>query len=198
MTGSIQWILASASPRRRELLATLNPGFRVISPDVDEWEPENGDPAHQVEENAMRKGRAVAAEFPAALVIAADTTVALGSRLFAKPADRAEAIAMLKALSGKRHQVLTGMALLFAGRSHCFHEASEVVFRELDDPTIARYLECVHVLDKAGGYAIQEHGDLIIDHYEGSFENIMGLPVQRLRRELVQLGWVDIPELDNR
>ena len=197
MKPRVQWILASASPRRRELLARLNADFQVVSPDVEEWEPENGDPAHQVEENAMRKGRAVAALHPGALVIAADTTVALGNRLFAKPADLREAAAMLQALSGQRHQVLTGMALLLGDKTHCFHEVSDVVFHELDDETICLYLDRVHVLDKAGAYAIQEHGDLIIDRFEGSFENIMGLPVQRLQAELVQLGWMNLlPEKD--
>ncbi|HSH09623.1 MAG TPA: Maf family protein [Oceanipulchritudo sp.] len=191
MNNSCPWILASASPRRRELLARLNPDFLVVSPDVEEWEPDEADPVHQVEENALRKGLAVAAQHPDALVIAADTTVALGQRLFAKPGNREEAVAMLKALSGRRHQVLTGMALLRNGQTHCFHETSEVEFMELDDARIDAYLERVHVLDKAGAYAIQEEADLIIHEFSGSFENIMGLPVQRLREELVQLQWVD-------
>jgi len=191
MNASCAWILASASPRRRELLARLHPDFTVVSPDVEEWEPDEADPVHQVEENALRKGRAVAAQHPDALVIAADTTVALGRRLFAKPAHRDEAVAMLKALSGQRHQVVTGMALVRNGQAHCFHETSEVEFMELDEARIDAYLDRVHVLDKAGAYAIQEEADLIIRGFSGSFENIMGLPVQRLREELVQLQWVD-------
>ena len=193
MKRDVMWILASGSPRRRELLARLKTDFRVISPDVDEWEPDNADPVHQVEENARRKGEAVAAEHPEAFVIAADTTVALGRRLFAKPVDREHAVAMLRALSGRPHRVLTGMALFHQGKSHCFHEASEVVFRELDDAAIEAYIDRVHVYDKAGAYAIQECGELIIDRHEGSFENIMGLPIQRLHRELVQLNWVHVP-----
>ncbi|MGC9452553.1 MAG: Maf family protein [Oceanipulchritudo sp.] len=198
MSASIQWILASASPRRRELLARLNPHFRVVTPAAEEWEPENGDPAHQVEENALRKGRIVAGAHPDALVIAADTTVALGTRLFAKPGTREEAVSMLRALSGRTHSVLTGVALLCHGATHCFHETSEVRFRPLDENAIRAYLGKVHVFDKAGAYAIQEHGDLIIEEYRGSFENIMGLPVQRLREELVQLSWVEIPSITPR
>ncbi len=197
MSRAVPWILASGSPRRRELLARLNPDFRVVSPDVEEWEPDQADPIHQVEENALRKGRAVAASHPQALVIAADTTVALGRRLFAKPVDRPDAVRMLQALSGRRHEVVTGMALLLGGREHCFHDTSEVDFRELSAAEIDQYLERVHVFDKAGAYAIQEHGDLIINEFSGSFENIMGLPVQRLRQELVQLEWIDpVPLID--
>lgn len=196
MSGGIKWILASASPRRRELLARIQPDFKVVSPDIDEWEPENADPAHQVEHNALHKGQVIAQRHPDCLVIAADTTVALGQRLFAKPANREQAVAMLGALSGKRHQVVTGMALLLDGREHCFHETSEVTFRELDPAAIDQYLGKVHVYDKAGAYAIQEHGDLIIEGFSGSFENIMGLPVQRLRAELVQLDWVELPSVD--
>jgi septum formation protein len=174
----------------------IQPEFSVISPDIPEWEPESADPVHQVELNALHKGEAVAALHPESLILAADTTVALGRRLFAKPADRDEAVAMLNALSGKEHSVVTGMALLLDGRQHCFHEVSEVRFRELDAAAIDNYLEKVHVYDKAGAYAIQEHGDLIIDAFRGSFENIMGLPVQRLRAELVQLDWVPLPSID--
>jgi len=191
MSRLYPWILASASPRRRELLSRLNPDFQVDSPDIEEWEPDCADPVHQVEENALRKGRVVAARHPEALVIAADTTVALGTRLFAKPVDGPDAVRMLQALSGKHHQVVTGMALLRDGREHCFHDTSEVKFRELDAATIRDYMERVHVFDKAGAYAIQEDGDLIIAGFSGSFENIMGLPVQRLRQELVKLHWMD-------
>lgn len=193
MSRSPEWILASASPRRHALLSRWQPAFRVLVPEVEEWNPEEADPAEQVVENARRKGQVIAERHPEALVIAADTTVALGRRIFGKPADRETAVAMLRALSGRRHQVLTGMALYYEGRSLLFYETSHVCFHELDQVALEKYLSLVHVLDKAGAYAIQEHGDLIIDHYEGSFENIMGLPVQRLFEELVQLDWVATP-----
>lgn len=196
MTAPVDWILASGSPRRRELLARLRPFFRVLSPEVEEWEPPEADPDQLVEENARRKGSAVAEGHPCCLVIAADTTVAMGRHIFGKPRDRAEARTMLQALSGREHTVFTGMALYLDGQSHVFHEASRVFFHPLDEARISDYLERVHVLDKAGAYAIQEHGDLIIDRFEGTFENIMGLPVQRLRRELVQLQWVGLSDLE--
>jgi septum formation protein len=195
MTEAVKWILASGSPRRRELLARIQPEFQVIQPGVDEWEPEEADPVHQTEENAALKGREVSRLNPDALVIAADTTVCLGRRIFGKPADRDEAVAMLKSLSGREHTVVTGMALLWNGREAVFSDSSKVLFRELDEATIHQYIEKVHVLDKAGAYGIQEHGDLIVDHFEGSFENIMGLPIQRLRKVLVELDWVELPDL---
>lgn len=197
MNARVEWILASGSPRRRELLSRLKADFRVITANVEEWEPDHADPVEQVEENARRKGQAVAERHANALVIAADTTVALGKRLLAKPRDRGQAVSMLMELSGRTHQVLTGVALFHKGGAQVFHEVSSVEFRPLDETIIAQYLSHVHVFDKAGAYAIQEHGDLIIERHTGSFENIMGLPVQRLRRELVSLGWDDLPELDD-
>ncbi len=194
MTKAVKWILASGSPRRRELLARIQPDFEVVKPDVDEWEPEEADPVHQTEENAARKGREVSRCHPSALVIAADTTVCLGGRIFGKPADHAEAIKMLKALSGREHTVVTGMALFWDGREKIFSVASKVRFLDLDEAAIRDYIDRVHVLDKAGAYGIQEQGELIIDHFEGSFDNIMGLPIQRLRKVLVELDWVELPD----
>jgi len=190
-----EWILASGSPRRKELLKRLLEAFQVCSPDIEEWDPPEADPEEMVAANAMRKAEAVGHRFPQAFVIAADTTVALGRRIFAKPRDRSDAGRMLRQLSGKAHRVVTGCALTFHGERHSFTESSRVVFRDLDSATVEQYLSRVHVLDKAGAYAIQEHGDLIIDRYEGTFENIMGLPIQRLRTELVQRYGISLPEM---
>ncbi|MFO7725107.1 MAG: Maf family protein [Oceanipulchritudo sp.] len=190
MRHETEWILASASPRRRELLSRLNRHFRVVSASVEEWEPERADPVEQVLENARRKGEAVAGSHPEAFVIAADTTVALGERLFSKPADRESAVSMLEALSGRDHQVITGVGVFYQKNMHLFHDLSQVFFRKLDREMIETYLDCVNVYDKAGAYAIQEHGNLIIERYEGSFENIMGLPIQRLLLEMVQIDWM--------
>ena len=190
MRDKLEWILASGSPRRRELLTRLNRHFRVLSASVEEWEPERADPAEQVLENARRKGEAVAVSHPEAFVLAADTTVALGKRLFAKPVDRESAVSMLAALSGRDHQVLTGVALFYGGQCHRFYESSRVFFKVLDRRCIERYIDKVNVYDKAGGYAIQDHGHLIIERYEGSFENIMGLPVQRLLQDMVKVDWM--------
>jgi septum formation protein len=184
-----EWILASASPRRRQLLAALGHPFRCVVPQVDEWEPDEADAVEQVCENATRKGREVAKRYPCRLVIAADTTVALGRRLFAKPADGADARRMLRALSGRTHRVVTAVCLCADDTLQLFYEVSDVRFRDLSDADIAAYIRDVEVLDKAGAYAIQDGGERIVECYSGSFENIMGLPMQRLREQLVQCGW---------
>jgi septum formation protein len=196
MSGTLEWILASASPRRHRLLEELIPNFTVIVSDVEEWEPEEADPVEQVEENARRKGHAVATMHPNRVIISADTTVALGRQLFAKPRDREEAVAMLGALSGRIHRVVTGVAVCCGGTERVFSEESHVHFKSLSSAVIDAYLERVYVFDKAGAYAIQEHSDLIIERFEGDFATIMGLPVQRLRKELVQMRLLEglLPE----
>lgn len=184
----MDWILASGSPRRRELLGRLVANFRVEVPQVEEWEPTEADPVEQVEWNARLKMRAVARRNPAALIVAADTTVALGRALLAKPVDLVDARRMLSLLSGREHHVFTGVAIFCDGRERVFHERSGVAFRELDGEAIEDYVRTVEVLDKAGAYAIQDGGERIVADWQGSFENIMGLPIQRLARELVQMG----------
>ncbi|NBD38929.1 MAG: septum formation protein Maf [Verrucomicrobia bacterium] len=188
-----EWILASASPRRHELLKRLGLSFRIVQPVVQEWEPEEADPIAQVRHNAQAKAAAVAQDFPAAGIIAADTTVALGKRLFAKPANLRHAREMLRNLSGRTHKVFTGVTLVFDGQNRSFHESSDVRFRALTEAEIEHYLANVHVFDKAGAYAIQDGGEWIVEHFTGSFENIMGLPLQRLRAELVELGMEGLP-----
>jgi len=188
-----EWVLASASPRRHELLKRLGLSFRIVQPVVEEWEPEEADPIEQVRHNAQAKAAAVAREFPDAAIIAADTTVALGKRLFAKPANARHAREMLRTLAGRTHKVFTGVALVFNGQKRSFYESSDVRFRALTEAEIERYLATVHVFDKAGAYAIQDEGGWIVEHFSGSFENIMGLPLQRLRAELVELGVKGLP-----
>jgi len=173
-------ILASGSPRRRSLLAALEIPFTVAVSDIPEWDPEYGDPGRTVLENARRKGVAIAKDHPDACVIAADTTVALEDRLFAKPADLREADAMLAALSGQEHQVLTALVTLHAGRMEEWLESSRVRFKDLSPATRQDYLNATQPLDKAGAYAIQDKGDRIISSYEGSYTNIVGLPVEAL------------------
>lgn len=196
MAEHAKWILASGSPRRRELLARIQPNFVVVSPDVDEWEPEEADPVHQTEENAARKGKAVSCEHPNALVIAADTTVCLDGRIFGKPGSNEVAFDMLQQLSGKEHMVVTGVALFCQGHQRIFNDVSRVLFHQLEPDAIRSYINLAHVLDKAGAYGIQEHGERIVASYTGSFENIMGLPIQRLREVLVELDWVHLPDLE--
>lgn len=183
-------ILASASPRRRELLATLGVPFTVVTADVTEHEEATTDPRVMVAHNAALKADWVAARNPAALVLGADTTVYLDGRALNKPADAKDARAMLRRLSGRTHTVFTGLALrgIEAGIRVDAGEASEVSFKAFDDAVIESYLSRVHTLDKAGGYGIQEHGDLLVAGYTGSLSNIVGLPLDTTKQILKQAG----------
>ena len=184
------FILASASPRRRELLAKAGFEFSVQTANVVEDEDPNGDPRAAVLHNALIKALAVAEANPDALVLGADTTVAFGGKVFNKPADMAEARAMLKTLGGNTHTVYTGVCLACArtGLREQRVFSSRVKFKPLDDATISLYFKIVNPLDKAGAYGIQAGRELVIDSYDEPLSNIMGLPVElisALVRELL-------------
>jgi septum formation protein len=183
-------ILASASPRRRELLAELGVPFDVVAAEVTEHEDPSTDPREMVAHNAALKAEWVAARHPGAVVLGADTTVFLDAHALNKPRDLAEARAMLSRLSGRTHMVFTGLAVrrLVDGLRIDEGATSEVIFKPLDDATIEAYLARVHTLDKAGGYAIQEHGDLIVAGHRGSFSNIIGLPLETTKHILTRCG----------
>ena len=181
-----QLILASASPRRRELLAQLGYDFSVIPAEVTEHEAPDADPREMVRHNAALKADWVATRHPTATVIGADTTVFIDRTVLNKPRDDADARAMLRMLSGRTHTVFTGLAVrrLADGLRLDRGVASDVTFKVLDEAVIALYLSRVHTLDKAGGYAIQEHGDLIVAGYTGSLTNIVGLPAEEMKQLL--------------
>ena len=184
-------ILASASPRRAELLREMGLRFRVVPSDAAETRNEQLTARELCQLNAYRKARAVAKKIPDALVLGADTLVYLGTRLFGKPANHAEAEQMLERLQGRTHQVVTGICLIHLRRfrQKIFAETTQVTFRSLDPKQIRYYLGAVNPLDKAGAYAIQEKGDLIVDRIVGSFSNVVGLPIERLNSELVTGDW---------
>ncbi len=183
-------ILASASPRRRELLAGLGVPFEVVVAEVTEHEESSTDPRVMVAHNAALKADWVAARHPDAIVLGADTTVFLDGHALNKPRDAADARAMLRRLSGRTHTVFTGLAVRRAKDGLRIDEGvtSEVTFRVLDEPTIETYLARVPTLDKAGGYGIQDHGELIVAGYRGSFTNIVGLPVETTKQILTRCG----------
>jgi septum formation protein len=183
-------ILASASPRRRELLAQLGVPFEVVVAEIVEHEEATTDPRVMVAHNAALKADWVAARHPDALVLGADTTVFIDGHALNKPRDSAEARAMLRRLSGRTHTVFTGLALRRGRDGLRIDEgvASDVTFKPLDDATIEAYLARVHTLDKAGGYAIQEHADLIVAGYRGSYSNIIGLPLETTKQLLTRGG----------
>jgi septum formation protein len=181
-----QLILASASPRRRELLRLLGFPFRALSSAAPEFSPGHMTPVESCQLNAYRKARALAKRFPDAVVIGADTEVCLGRKVLGKPASFIDACGMLRRLQGKVHQVITGVCLLHLRRHHqvCFAELTHVKFHRLNRAQREGYLKRINPLDKAGAYAVQEFGHLIIERIDGSFSNVVGLPVERLAHEL--------------
>lgn len=189
-------ILASQSPRRKELLGQMGlKGFKIISPDVDETVEENLSPAQLVEELSLRKARAVADHADDdAFVIAADTVVSLDGGILGKPADEREAFAMLSALSGNRHRVYTGVTVIRGNRAVTGHEETIVTFRELEPEEIMDYIATGEPMDKAGAYGIQGLGAMLVSGIEGDYFNVMGLPVFRLSRILAAFG-VDLLKL---
>jgi septum formation protein len=186
-----QLVLASASPRRSELLQRMGLTFEVCPTDVEEVETAHDGPAQMVLHNAALKADALGVEFADSLVLGSDTTVALGGTVLNKPVDLAEARAMLKRLGGREHTVYTAVSLRWgaAGFSVDFVESSQVCFKPLDDATISSYFAQVNPLDKAGGYGIQQGRELIIEAVVGSVENVMGLPIQALEARLLEHGF---------
>jgi septum formation protein len=185
-------ILASASPRRRELLTAMGVRFEVVTAEVSELDGQSAPhlvPSDLARQNARRKAAAVAALRPGRWILGADTVVALNGRLFGKPTSLEEAHEFLRALSGQTHEVITGCALRSPeGVEEIFHEISCVTFRALTDDIMMKYLAEVSVLDKAGAYAVQERGEWIIAHVEGSRDNVIGLPTERLAELLRTYG----------
>lgn len=189
-TAVSRLILASASPRRRELLTQLGVAFDVVVAEVTEHEEASTDPRVMVAHNAALKADWVAARHPRAVVLGADTTVFIAGTALNKPRDGTEARAMLRRLSGRTHTVFTGLAVRRAEDGLCIDEgvASEVTFKVLDEAVIETYLARVNTLDKAGGYAIQEHGELIVAGQRGSLTNIIGLPIESTKQILTRCG----------
>ena len=184
-------ILASASPRRSELLGRIGLKFKTCPANVNELGSSAEGPEHMVAVNARLKAEVLSDPFPDALILGSDTTVAVDNVVLNKPSDMKEARAMLSRLSGRDHIVYTAVVLLWKRVGFCdaFVESSTVRFRELDAATIDAYFEIVNPLDKAGGYGIQTGRELIVESVEGSVENVMGLPVQALQARLLQLGF---------
>lgn len=186
----LRFILASASPRRTELLREVGLPHSVEVAAVTEHEDPSTDPRVMVLHNARLKAMAVARKFPSALVLGADTTVALGDSALNKPADLAESRTMLRRLSGREHTVHTGVCLVCLDRG--LQEEADITawvrFRTLSEDDITRYQSLVNTLDKAGAYGIQEGREIIIDDYQRPISTIMGLPVEYVAERLEALG----------
>ena len=183
-------ILASTSPRREQLLRRMGLRFVVVRPDGVEEELVGAAPDVLALQNARHKARAVAGRHPQSMVIGADTIVVLDGKIFGKPRDREEAVAMLTQLAGHRHEVITAICLIHRSLDTeiSFTDMTRVWMRALSEAQIGDYLDKINPLDKAGAYAIQEHGEGIVERIEGSFDNVVGLPTERLRATLERIG----------
>lgn len=177
-------ILASASPRRQELLKTIFSEFTVLPADVDESLNDDINAEAAAEYLSRKKAESVAETHPKELVIGSDTTVVLENKILGKPKDKDDARNMLNILRGKTHKVITGVCICIDGKTHSFSEITEVTFYKLSEDEIERYLETDEWSDKAGAYGIQGKAGLFVKKINGDYNNVVGLPVSRLNREL--------------
>lgn len=183
--GKTELILASGSPRRRELLERAGYDFRIITSDVEEISSTSMEPSSVAMENARLKALSVAASHDGRfIVVGADTIVVLDGRIFGKPRDEQDACRMLRELSGRTHQVITGVCVVASGQCETFAETTDVTFRQLSDGEISSYVATGEPLDKAGAYGIQGGAAIFVDHIDGDYDNVVGLPVTRLQRTL--------------
>lgn len=200
----MKFILASQSPRRKELLSRVVSDFDVRVSHVEEVVPAGLQPQEVVIYLAKIKAEAVAKELkqeqPAQrfAVIGADTVVALDHQIMGKPKDRADCVRMLSALSGREHAVYTGVAVVVDGWTESFYERTAVRFLQLSDEEINWYASLDEPYDKAGAYGIQGYGSLLVEGICGDYFNVMGLPVASLRRRLLSLGVLSLPKVDKK
>jgi septum formation protein len=186
-------ILASASPRRKELLEKLQIPFTIYSPHVDETINEERSPIDIVMTLALRKAEHVAVLFRDSFVIGSDTIVVNNDKVLGKPKDRQEAKLMLTELSGKTHSVYTGVAVVHGSIQEVFYEKTDVTFWELSAAEIEQYLDSGEPFDKAGAYGIQGLGALFVQSMAGDYYSVVGLPISRLSRILTGMGCTPSP-----
>lgn len=177
-------ILASASPRRRELMELAGYDFEVICADIVEVVPENVQPQEVVMSLALQKAQAVAAEHGGSVVVGSDTVVVLDGKILGKPHSEREACEMLRSLSGRTHKVFTGVAIVCGDKVKSFFDETDVEFYPLNDVEIKKYVATGEPMDKAGAYGIQGKGSVLVKKINGDFFNVMGLPIAKLYREM--------------
>lgn len=192
-------LLGSQSPRRKEILEFFSLPFTQVHSDFDESQvPFQKDPVQFAQEVARQKALVLAKQYPQKIILTADTIVYKERELFLKPSTLAEAHTMLQKLSGASHQVFTGVCVAHGSSFFMDTEESRVFFHELTESQICTYHQAISPLDKAGAYAIQKGGSLIVKRIEGCYYNIMGLPIHTVRRLLLNVGidlWDYLPSI---
>lgn len=183
-------ILASASPRRKELLELLRLPFDIIASEIDEVVDEKLHPADMVQSLANQKALNVAEKMQNAFVIGSDTLVVYEGKMLGKPKQKREAIEMLNMLSGKTHEVYTGVSIVHKGKASSFYEKTSVTFYPLSTDEIEEYVKTGEPMDKAGAYGIQGYGSLLVKEIHGDYYSVVGLPIARTKRELMKAGFI--------
>lgn len=183
----VELILASASPRRKELMEIIGLPFKIEVSEVDETMNRANQLEDEIQELAYRKAKGVAERNKDSVVIGADTIVVYEGEVLGKPRDEQDAFRMLSKLSGKTHKVLTGVCLLNQNEKHSFCSTSEVVFNQLTDDEIWRYIKTGEPMDKAGSYGIQGFGGCFVKEIRGDYYTIVGLPLSQVYRELMKI-----------
>lgn len=178
------YILASTSPRRKEIFEKANLDFKIVESNYIENNHEQIDPYLLAEKLAFGKANEVAKRYPNQIVIGADTIVVVAGEVIGKPRDYKDAFEILKKLSNSYQEVVTGVAIIYNDEYHIFHEISEVIFRDLSDNEIIDYINTGEPFDKAGAYAIQGKANDFVIKYNGEMENIVGFPIKRFLKEL--------------
>ena len=177
-------ILASSSPRRKRLMLEAGFNFEIKVSDAEEISEKFMIPWDLTVQNAQIKASPIAQINQEKIVIGADTVVSLDNEIFGKPSDMEEAVKMLARLSGRTHIVTTGVCIIQKEKNETFYVNTEVTFKPLSGKEISQYVKVINPLDKAGAYAAQDHGELIIEKYSGSFTNVVGLPMSEVKEAL--------------
>ena len=186
-------ILASKSPRRKEILETMGVEFEIDVADVDESVDESLSPLEAVCEISKRKAKAVSQRHTGEkIIISADTVVVIDGRIIGKPKDKEDAFNILKGLSGKTHEVYTGFTIFGNGKSKTDYEVTKVHFKELCDEDIKRYIETGEPMDKAGAYGIQQKGNLFVEYIHGDYYNVVGFPISKICVTIKELFGINI------
>ena len=181
-------ILASKSPRRKQLLSMMGLEFTVQTADIDETMDPSQTPAHEVAAVSARKAEKIAALHPQDVIVSADTIVVIDGKILGKPKDEQDAARMLRLLSGRTHTVYTGLTVHANGKANTQVVSTSVTFRDLSNAEIAAYIETKEPMDKAGAYGIQGYGSMFVSHLDGDYFCVMGLPVCTLAWMLRDAG----------